>query len=53
MNTKGGNTMIMQIIIKSVVEMIMSFVDIAYKIVWKMSNTARRVNSLRLVTDVR
>ena len=51
--TKGGNRTMVPIIKTSVREMTMSFVEITYEVVCTTSNIARRVNSLRLVTDVR
>ena len=42
-----------KIIKTSVREMIMSLIEIAFKVAWKMSNIARKVSNLRLVTDLR
>ena len=53
MNIKQKNRMIKRNITASVQEIIMSSAEITYKVVCTMSNTARRVSSLRLVTDVR
>ena len=49
----GGNTAMIQITETTFLGIIKSFVEIAYKVVWEMSNIASRVSSLRLVTDVR
>ena len=51
--TSGRNTVTIKIVKSSVLAIIMSFVAITCNAVWKMSNIARRVSSLRLVTDVR
>ena len=51
--TSGRNTVTIKIVKSSVLAIIMSFVAITCNAVKKMSNIARRVSSLRLVTDVR
>ena len=53
MNANGRNTLVMEIMTMNVVEMTMSYVDITYMVVWSKSNIARRMSSLRLVTNVR
>ena len=52
MYSNGGDETIVKINIKKFLAMIMSFVEITYKEVKKISSIARRVSSLRLVTDV-
>ena len=51
--SNGGNTAITKISTLSALGMILSFLEITFKLTWKVSNIARRVSSLRLVTDVR
>ena len=53
MYSNGGNETTTKTNITTFLAMIMSFVEITYKEVKKMSNNATRVTSLRLVTDVR
>ena len=52
-NTKGRNTAITINTGCTVLGMIMSCVEITFKVVWKMSSIARKVISLCLVTDAR
>ena len=51
--SNGGNEAIIKVTITDAQGMIMSFEEITHKVVYKISIIARRVSSLRLVTDVR
>ena len=53
MNMNGGNIMAMKINVATGIEITKSFVEIIINAVGGMSNIAKSVSSLRLVTDVR
>ena len=52
-NVNGGKNKAMQIIEATGREMIKSFTHIIFSVVDGMTNIAKRINNLRLVTDVR